>query len=220
MLILTRQNLKEALKEVPSEQAAFIGLIDCPLEFNLDKLRETKAFGNLSSAFLGRLQQHLTTQLFSPGEAMMREGALGDTMYILQRGLVSVEKGGRVLVELKDNAILGEMAVVGSDKRRSATVICKSWCIVQVLSGAAFTRILEDFPSEQARFQEQSFKRMITNDLPSIRHELHGWNMMNGIVHPQTPAPESCDSERIPAKMTVDRSRNRKGTFGKRIVTM
>lgn len=220
MLVLTHMDLKGALEEFPSEQEAFMGLMDNPLEFNLDKLAETKAFGRLTDAFLSRLKEQLTTQIFAPGEAMMREGQLGDTMYILQRGTVSVEKGGVCLVELKDNAIIGEMAVVGSDKRRSATVISKDWCIVRVLSGMVFNRILEDFPSEQARFQEQSFKRMITNELPSIRHELHGWAKLNGGVHPRPPTADSF-FENVPGGKYVGRSpRGRKGTFGKRIVTV
>jgi len=220
MLVLTHKDFKGALEEFPSEQEAFMGLMDNPLEFNLDKLAETKAFGRLTDAFLSRLKEQLTTQIFAPGEVMMREGQLGDTMYILQRGTVSVEKGGVCLVELKDNAIIGEMAVVGSDKRRSATVISQDWCIVRVLSGMVFSRILEDFPSEQSRFQEQSFKRMISNELPSIRHELHGWAKLNGGVHPRPPTADSF-FEKVPGGKNVGRSpRGRKGTFSKRIVTV
>lgn len=189
MLTLTQQGLREALDEVPSETTAFDGIIDVPLEFNLQKLVETKAFENLSKEFLSRLQDYLSTQLFIPGEKMMREGQLGDACYILHRGCVSIEQGGCVVAELKDHAILGEVAVLGSNKRRTATVICKSWCIVQVLSGADFSRVLEEFPPEQAKFQDQISKRMCQTELPSIRRELHGLNVIMGLAHPDHGQP-------------------------------
>ena len=91
-------------------------------------------------------------------------------------------------MQLKDNAVLGEMAVLGTsgeDQRRSATVLCKTWCITQVLSGKVFLHLLEQFPAEKADMQDQSFKRRLSNDLLSIRTEVGKWNRIQGRAHPE-----------------------------------
>lgn len=203
LLVLSYQSVKDACDKVPSEKKNFEGLMDNYLEFDSQKLTQSTAFAQRDPQLVRRLQNFLIVTFFLPGEVMMREGMLGDTMYILHRGVVSVEKEGRVLVQLKDNAVLGEMAVVGTsgeDQRRSATVLCKTWCITQVLSGKVFCHLLEQFPAEKADMQDQSFKRRLSNDLLNIRTEVGNWNLIQGRAHPE---PKSKNDIVVVAPKTV-----------------
>ena len=58
---------------------------------------------------------------FEPGETLLVEDELGDSMYLIVAGRVSVSKGDRVIVELGERECVGEMAILDSEPR-SATV--------------------------------------------------------------------------------------------------
>jgi CRP-like cAMP-binding protein len=57
---------------------------------------------------------------FEPGQSIVERGDLGDSMYIVLRGVAQVDVGGR-FHELKPGEFFGEMALVAG-KKRTATV--------------------------------------------------------------------------------------------------
>jgi CRP-like cAMP-binding protein len=57
---------------------------------------------------------------FEPGQSIVERGELGDSMYIVLRGVAQVDVGGR-FHELKPGEFFGEMALVAG-KKRTATV--------------------------------------------------------------------------------------------------
>jgi CRP-like cAMP-binding protein len=57
---------------------------------------------------------------FEPGQRIVERGELGDSMYIVLRGVAQVDVGGR-FHELKPGEFFGEMALVAG-KKRTATV--------------------------------------------------------------------------------------------------
>ncbi len=59
----------------------------------------------------------------------------GEEMYIIRHGTVQVEKDGKKVVELPSGTVVGELAVLGTDKRRTATVKCQSLCLIRALHG-------------------------------------------------------------------------------------
>lgn len=62
-----------------------------------------------------------TTQVYRAGEVILREGALGDTLYVLLRGKVAIESGGSPLAELRAGSHFGEMGLI-EHTPRTATV--------------------------------------------------------------------------------------------------
>jgi CRP-like cAMP-binding protein len=57
---------------------------------------------------------------FEPGQSIVERGDLGDSMYIVLRGVAQVDVGGR-FHELKPGEFFGEMALVAG-RKRTATV--------------------------------------------------------------------------------------------------
>jgi CRP-like cAMP-binding protein len=61
------------------------------------------------------------------GEVLFREGELGDSLYVIVRGRVAVEKAGGRLAELGPGECVGELAALDWEPR-SATVVAIGAC--------------------------------------------------------------------------------------------
>ena len=69
----------------------------------------------------------IVNELFvSPDDVVMREGEVGDTLYVVVQGEVSVRVHGREVAVLREGEHFGELALIGSDPR-SATVVAKGF---------------------------------------------------------------------------------------------
>jgi CRP/FNR family cyclic AMP-dependent transcriptional regulator len=87
---------------------------------------------------------------FPPAALLAREGEKGDTMFIITEGKVNIIKettqGEKVLAVLKDGDIFGEMAVMGMQNTRAATVRAMTETSVLELNKAAFTTLIKKSP--------------------------------------------------------------------------
>lgn len=89
------------------------------------------------------------------GEAAIKEGESGDTLYIMKSGTVDIlkktledEQYTVVRLESKDGVVIffGELGLLDSDKR-SATVTCVTDCEFLVLSRADFIELGDKHPN-------------------------------------------------------------------------
>ncbi len=93
----------------------------------MQDLRNIPLFATLSDYTLAALQARLKSRHFRKGDIVMREGAIGDTMYIIRSGQVQVVRGGQngnpetIVTHLGPGVPVGELAPLLSE-RRSATV--------------------------------------------------------------------------------------------------
>merc|ERR1711865_1133330 len=90
-------------------------------------------FGKLDRSFVLAMYKHSEPRLCYPNQVLLKEQQYGNEMFILRHGTVRVEKGGKALVELHSGVVIGELAVMGNDKRRTATVVCTSLCLIRVV---------------------------------------------------------------------------------------
>ena len=79
-------------------------------------------FGGLAADALLPLASLSETVALESGDILFEEGDLGDSLYILVRGRVRVERAGRRVAELGAGECVGEMAALDWEAR-SATVI-------------------------------------------------------------------------------------------------
>jgi CRP/FNR family cyclic AMP-dependent transcriptional regulator len=84
-------------------------------------LKSVSLFTQIPGEVLVRVAQIAEQVDFRPKEALMNEGEIGDSMYIIVDGKVGVFKGERLYTELGEREVVGEMAVLDSEPR-SATV--------------------------------------------------------------------------------------------------
>ena len=85
------------------------------------------------------------TAKFAPGATLIKEGTIGEALFILRAGTVQVKVGDRVVATLGAGACIGEMALV-DDGPTSATVVASSAVTTFRLSKSRFHRLLESRP--------------------------------------------------------------------------
>ncbi|HZL58818.1 MAG TPA: cyclic nucleotide-binding domain-containing protein [Stellaceae bacterium] len=78
------------------------------------------------------------------GEAVIRKGDLSDALYLILEGALWVKEAE---IELGPGSIVGEMGVLSSTHRRTATVNAKSDCVLGRVSAADFQRVYFSNPS-------------------------------------------------------------------------
>jgi CRP/FNR family cyclic AMP-dependent transcriptional regulator len=87
-------------------------------------LKSIDLFSQIPGEDLARVAQIAEELDFEGDEHIMKEGEMGDSMYLIVDGQVQVFKGARVVVELGERECVGEMAILDSEPR-SATVQAK-----------------------------------------------------------------------------------------------
>ncbi len=113
----------------------------------VDLLKRVNAFNTLDDATLRLLEAKMQLLVFAPGDDLCREGELGDRMFILESGQVSVlkhgEKGLTIEVAvLQPGEIAGEMSLYGQTVR-SATLRSTEETRAWMLDYATFQTLLE-----------------------------------------------------------------------------
>lgn len=187
VLVLSRQSLEQAVAAVGGpehfplhEDAQAMQ----SLMMDTDAICNLACFKRLDRDFVLALCEHLEPRLCYPNGVLMRENNYGNEMYILQAGSVKVEKGGKFLVKLNGGVVLGELAVLGADKRRTATVTCTSLSLVYVLHGDVFHEILEGFPRSKKIFDHAYIARLVTFELTKVQEEVGELDRFYGRAHP------------------------------------
>lgn len=79
----------------------------------------------------------------SPGEVFIREGDVDDSLYVVVEGRVRVQRGDRVLAELGEREVVGELALL-DPAPRNATVSAITDVTLLRLDGDAFSEIMRE----------------------------------------------------------------------------
>ena len=124
----------------------------------IEKLSKIEIFSDLSPSnsedrkILEALANLLSEKKFKKGETIIREGDMGDCLYILAKGSVQIlrntmgdEKYAVVNLNASQNVFFGEVALIDSDKR-SASVVALEDCKTWVLTGNNYEKICEKEP--------------------------------------------------------------------------
>ena len=118
------------------------------------------------NAFI-QLIRRLNMRAVLPGESIIREGEVGDAMYIVSNGRVKVTKMSEagteiVLASLTDGAFFGEMALL-SEAPRAASVVAEEETLLFELSRPMLAEITEIFPAVSQTMLRFYRQRLLTN---------------------------------------------------------
>jgi len=129
-------------------------------------LRSHPLFSSLSEEEVAHLlrDEVLQEQTYPQDTAILREGEVGDSAFLIRSGSVQVTLGGagRPLVPLavlQAGEIFGEMAVL-ERRPRSATVVAKEECLLLEIAGEEIHKLLEVHPEMQVKLYTIARDRM------------------------------------------------------------
>ena len=129
-----------------------------PLEGDLAFLQKVPIFADLSDEQIRKVRSIMRKEEFNPGDAVIREGDVGDTMYILEEGTVEISKTLTLRVGRHDlgqrektitrlsgesYACFGEMAMLDREGR-STTVRAVTPCRLFVVEREDFEGVCEE----------------------------------------------------------------------------
>jgi CRP/FNR family cyclic AMP-dependent transcriptional regulator len=127
------------------------------MEREIDHLRETELFRDLTGEQIGKILKISRQVTFPEGEVIMREGEEGDTMYVIMEGAVEVVKSlvigdpdedadekNKVFTRLDASvhAVFGEIALLETMKR-TATIKTMTKCRFYDIKRDNFMRLAE-----------------------------------------------------------------------------
>jgi len=131
--------------------------IDPFLLENFQFFKHVRLFFELNDEQIKTVLRELVVEKFPPNTYLMKEGSVGDKMFILIKGQVEISKS-LILPEWmhmfnkqeksllhfseKDYPFFGEMVMLGDNSKRSASIITKSDCVLAVLSKHSFDRLV------------------------------------------------------------------------------
>jgi CPA1 family monovalent cation:H+ antiporter len=148
-----RRRRKMAMERRPS--------LDLGLEL-AEMLMKVPMFAGLDKAQLGRLAQMLTTDLATPGEAVIRVGETGDRMFFIGSGAMEVRVGGRAVRKLERGDFVGEMALL-TNQPRNADVIALAYTNVLALKRRDFDAFLREHPQLRTKIEAEAAERLAQN---------------------------------------------------------
>src|SRR6266542_4366522 len=130
-------------------------------------LRDEALFECLSDAQIDSLVQQSQVGHFGRGERLIREGAEGDSMFVLLRGAadVSISKNGTSIpvATLSAGDCFGEMSLL-TGERRTATVRAETDCQVMEIGKPVMAELLRASPDCLERLRELLAKRKMKTE--------------------------------------------------------
>ena len=135
-------------------------------------IASSRIFSNMSHEFVRELSGSAVDRIFMPGDAIMHQGAVEYSMFIVVSGTADVYvsdaktedpslamerltkpvKGMSRVSHLSAGAICGELAMLGITPTRSATILAATLCILWEVTQDKAMGILDRYPQERELF--------------------------------------------------------------------
>jgi CRP-like cAMP-binding protein len=112
----------------------------------IKRLSRIPLFQKLPAEEMQMLYPMMTCRFYKKGEVIVRQNEPGDSMFIIEKGVVDVENKSRIIATLTTNDVLGEIALVTGEKR-TATAIAKTDVRVWAITKADFDRVIHFSPT-------------------------------------------------------------------------
>ena len=99
-------------------------------------------------------QRHL-----APGEVLFREGEAGDVMFAVVEGMLHLSVGNRVVDDVTEGQIVGEMALIDQSPR-SATATAATAAVVAPVDRKRFVYLVQEHPTFALQVMELMAARL------------------------------------------------------------
>jgi small-conductance mechanosensitive channel/CRP-like cAMP-binding protein len=124
-------------------------------------------FRDLEEATRARIAAAMTARLVKPGEVIMREGEIGDSVFVVELGAIDVTvaidgRGAHTMARLGTGELFGEMSLLtGEPRSATLTALCETK--VWELSRDAMQPILREEPAIADRLSRVMARRRLAN---------------------------------------------------------
>ena len=108
----------------------------------LEYMKRAEMFHNTSDQKLMKICSLMTKEKYKQGEAIFKEGEIGDKFYLIKKGKVKVLKDKKVIREIEEGNCFGEMALLINEPR-SATIEASTNCSLYVLTKKDFNETID-----------------------------------------------------------------------------
>jgi CRP-like cAMP-binding protein len=129
-------------------------------------LRRSSIFAGLDEEFLTRLAGAMTDVELPAGHILIEPRAPGSGLYVLEAGTVTVQPRTGDVVELGPGDVVGELALLTRDGRRTARVQAKTDVHALALDRPSFQQALEEEPRLAVALLDLAAERL-SAQLPS-----------------------------------------------------
>lgn len=147
------------------------------LSEEVDILRRIPLFSGIDPAKLKLLAFASERMDYDEGQNLFRQGEVGDAAYVIVNGIadiiVETDDGEIPVAEFKDNAFIGEIAIL-CDVPRTATVRAQTKLSVLKVKKEHFLGLIRDFPELGIEVMRELASRLskTTNELSQSRREI------------------------------------------------
>ena len=131
----------------------------------LEILVATPLFAGLPADDLAALAARCRRRDVTAGQPVLREGDLGNGLYVLVRGRLRVDAGELALHEIRPGDLFGEIAVV-TGKPRTTSIYAVRDSELLVLPAAAFEELVERKPAILREVSRVLVDRLLTVERP------------------------------------------------------
>jgi CRP-like cAMP-binding protein len=137
-------------------------------------LKETPFFSTLDETELDAVAKCVVSKSHPAGSVIIKEGALGECLYLVRSGLVRVEKdrGGRTikLAELGEGAAFGEMSLIDSAPTSATVTAVEPSELLEI--GRLDLNVLLNWNPILASKMWRSFSRMFSERLRDMNERM------------------------------------------------
>ncbi len=116
-------------------------VVAAEIDLRISALRKTPLFEHLNFRDLMKVQSITAAESVENGQAIIREGDVGDRMYVIMQGHADVFKADQRIAKLQTGAFFGEMCFIDKSPR-SATVLARGAMRVLTIQRRDFVALL------------------------------------------------------------------------------
>jgi CRP-like cAMP-binding protein len=126
-------------------------------------LRQVPLFSNLTKKQLIEVARHTDEVAVAAGTDIATQGELGNEMFVIVAGSVTVRQNGRKITSRGKGDFIGEMSLLDGQPR-SATVTTDVDSVLLVVSRRDFSQLLDDVPGLARRILTGLSRRLRETD--------------------------------------------------------
>eukprot|EP00546_Thalassionema_frauenfeldii_P010981 CAMPEP_0178925590 /NCGR_PEP_ID=MMETSP0786-20121207/18002_1 /TAXON_ID=186022 /ORGANISM="Thalassionema frauenfeldii, Strain CCMP 1798" /LENGTH=781 /DNA_ID=CAMNT_0020600499 /DNA_START=68 /DNA_END=2413 /DNA_ORIENTATION=+ len=115
-------------------------------------------------------QNTLKFQEYKKEGVLFKEGTKGDTLFIVQDGVIRIDVKDHHVFSASKGNIFGEYCALKPDRNRNCTAVCNSpRCVVKLMAGKDFRKLMDLYPDAKSSIRDlllrRDFKKAVVHRL-------------------------------------------------------